>query len=251
MVLNRRSFLVLCGGATGAIALGFRQNSLAQAPAGDGPFVLPDLPYAYNALEPYISAETMTFHHDKHHAGYVRNLNRAIANEPSLQEKSIEEILNDMDAVPEAIRTAVRNNGGGHANHAMFWESMSPDGGGEPSGAIAIAIENDFGSFEAFLEAFDTAGKKQFGSGWAWLVMTPSKTLKVMGTSNQDSPLMQGMLPILGNDVWEHAYYLTYRNRRGDYLKDWWNLVDWQVVEARYRKALTSFDSIGVPVPSL
>ena len=241
MVLNRRNFLLLLGASTGTITLGtFTKSTLAQSliDRSEGPFKLPPLPYDYNALEPYIDEETMRFHHDKHHAGYTKNLNKAVSRYPELASKSADDILRDIDNVPEDILTTVRNNGGGYVNHKMFWEIMSPDGGGEPTGAIATAIIDAFGNFEAFKEQFNQAGSQQFGSGWAWLVLDNNQQLKVMRTPNQDSPLMEGMYPIMGNDVWEHAYYLKYRNARGEYLKQWWNVVNWTEVNKRYQQAI-------------
>jgi Fe-Mn family superoxide dismutase len=214
---------------------------VAQAEAGE--FVLPPLPYAYDALAPYIDSETMTFHHDKHHAGYVRGLNGAIAKHPELQGKSVEALLRDLDNLPEDIRATVRNSGGGHANHTMFWEIMTPDGQGEPTGPISEAIDDTFGDFTTFQQEFNTAGKRRFGSGWAWLVLTQDGTLEVTSTANQDSPFLDGNYPIMGNDVWEHAYYLNYQNRRGDYLDAWWNLVNWQEVNQRFEQAQ---DSLGL-----
>ena len=242
MVLNRRNFLLLSGASISTIALGtFAKTSLAQSLDGsDGPFELTPLPYDYNALEPYIDEETMRFHHDKHYASYTNNLNKAVSTYPELASKSAEDILRDFDNVPEDIATTIRNNGGGYVNHKMFWEIMSPDGGGEPTGELASAINDAFGSFEAFKEEFNTAGSQQFGSGWAWLVLDGNNQLQVMGTANQDSPLMNGMSPIMGNDVWEHAYYLKYRNARGEYLNQWWNVVNWDEVNNRYQQALAS-----------
>jgi len=198
---------------------------------------LPDLPYPKNALEPHIDERTMEIHHDRHHATYVNNLNAALEGHPELQDKSIEELLRDIDSVPEDIRTAVRNNGGGHANHSLFWEIMSPNGGGEPSGALADAINAKFGSVEQLKEKVNAAGAGQFGSGWAWLVVDENGELEVMSTPNQDSPLMQGKTPILGIDVWEHAYYLKYQNQRPAYLQAWWNVVNWDEVAKRYEAA--------------
>ena len=192
-------------------------------------FTLPDLPYDYTALEPNIGEETMHLHHDKHHAAYVKNTNAALEKHPELAEKSIEELLKNIDSVPEDIRTAIQNNGGGHANHSMFWKLLSPNGGGEPTGEVKSAIEDTFGSFEDFKEKFTTAATGRFGSGWAWLVVTDGK-LEVISTPNQDSPLMDGKTPILGLDVWEHAYYVDYRNVRPDYVKAFWNLVNWDQV---------------------
>jgi Fe-Mn family superoxide dismutase len=198
---------------------------------------VPPLPYDYNALEPYIDEETMHLHHDKHHAAYVNNLNTALQNYPDLQGMSAEELIKDLDSVPEAIRTAVRNNGGGHVNHTMFWEIMGPKGGGEPTGAIADAINEAFGSFDAFKQQFNDAGTKRFGSGWAWLVRTAEGKLQVTSTANQDNPMSEGSFPILGNDVWEHAYYLKYQNRRPEYLNAWWNVVNWDAVNERFEQA--------------
>lgn len=199
-------------------------------------FTLPDLPYPHAALEPHIDAKTMEIHHGKHHAAYVEKLNGALEKAPDLQGKSIEEILRGIEKVPESVRTAVRNNGGGHANHSLFWEIMGPDGGGAPSGALGEAINKTFGGFDGFKSKLSDAGKTQFGSGWAWLVVADGK-LQVYGTANQDSPYMQGHTPILGVDVWEHAYYLKYQNRRPDYLEAWWNVVNWAEVGRRFEKA--------------
>ena len=194
-------------------------------------YTLPDLPYAYDALEPYIDEETMHLHHDKHHNTYVTNLNAAIEKYPELGEKTIEELLSDMDAIPTDIKTAVRNNGGGHANHSFFWEIMAPNAGGEPTGEIKEAINEAFGDFSSFKEA---AGR--FGSGWAWLVMENGK-LAITSTANQDSPLMEGKTPILGLDVWEHAYYLKYKNVRPDYIAAFWNVINWDEVNKRFEAA--------------
>jgi Fe-Mn family superoxide dismutase len=200
-------------------------------------FQLPDLPYPKDALEPHIDAMTMEIHHDRHHATYVNNLNNAIEGIAELEGKSIEEILSDINSVPENIRTAVRNNGGGHANHSLYWEIMSPNGGGSPGGALADAINAKFGGVDALKERVNAAGAGQFGSGWAWLVVTGSGELEVLSTPNQDSPLMNGQTPILGIDVWEHAYYLKYQNARPAYLNAWWNVVNWDAVAARYAAA--------------
>jgi Fe-Mn family superoxide dismutase len=199
------------------------------------PFSLPPLPYPYDALEPYIDKLTMEIHHTKHHAGYVNNLNKALESAPELANKSLEELLaNNCAIVPEKIRTAVRNHGGGHINHSLFWEIMGPKAGGEPRGKLAEAINQTFGSFEKFKEKFTEAALGRFGSGWAWLVLTPDKKLEVYSTANQDSPLMEGNIPILGLDVWEHAYYLKYQYRRADYVQAWWNVVNWAAVEKRF-----------------
>ena len=199
-------------------------------------YTLPDLPYAFDALEPYIDEETMHLHHDKHHNTYVTNLNAAIEKHPELGEKTIEELLSDMDAVPTDIKTAVRNNGGGHANHSFFWKIMAPNAGGEPTGAIKEAIDEAFGDFATFKEEFKKAAAGRFGSGWAWLVMENGK-LAITSTANQDSPLMEGKTPILGLDVWEHAYYLKYKNVRPDYIEAFWNVVNWEEVNNRLSSA--------------
>jgi Fe-Mn family superoxide dismutase len=197
---------------------------------------LPPLPYAFDALEPHIDAQTMQLHHDKHHATYVNKLNEALDKEPGQQGKSLEDLLRGIDEVPESIRTAVRNHGGGHHNHSLFWEVMGPKGGGNPSGELAGAIQSDFGSFEAFKEKLTNAAANQFGSGWGWLVAGGGK-LEVIARPNQDSPLMEGKTPILGVDVWEHAYYLKYQNRRPDYLAAWWNTINWPAVAKRHSAA--------------
>lgn len=196
-------------------------------------FQLPPLPYAFNALEPHIDARTMEIHHDKHHAAYTNNLNKALEEFPDLQSKSIEQLLGSLDSIPEKIRTTVRNNGGGYANHNLFWEIMGPNKGGEPSGDLANAINSTFGSFASFKEQFTAAGIGRFGSGWAWLVSEGGR-LSITSTPNQDTPLMEGKTPILGLDVWEHAYYLLYQNRRPDYIAAWWNVVNWDEVARRY-----------------
>jgi Fe-Mn family superoxide dismutase len=195
---------------------------------------LPALPYDFAALEPHIDAQTMQIHHGKHHAAYVNNLNAALEKHPSLQSKSAEDLIKNLASVPEEIRTAVRNNGGGHVNHTMFWEIMGPGKGGAPTGPIAEAITSTFGSFDAFKEQLNKAGVGRFGSGWAWLVESNGK-LSVESTANQDNPLMEGKKPILGVDVWEHAYYLKYQNRRPDYLAAWWNVVNWDAVNKRFK----------------
>ena len=195
-------------------------------------FTLPPLPYDYAALEPTIDTQTMQIHHDKHHAAYVNNLNAAIKDYPELQEKSIEDLISNLNAVPEAIRTAVRNNGGGHANHTLFWEIMKPGGSKEPTGALAQAIQSGFGGVDGLKTQMNDAGAKRFGSGWSWLVVAGG-ALQVLSTANQDSPLMEGQTPIIGIDVWEHAYYLNYQNRRPDYLAAWWNVVNWAEVATR------------------
>jgi Fe-Mn family superoxide dismutase len=197
---------------------------------------LPKLPYAFDALEPHIDARTMEIHHDKHHAAYVTNLNKALEAHPELQSKSAEDLVRDLNALPESIRGAVRNHGGGHLNHSLFWEIMGPGGGGSPSGELAAAIDQAFGSLATFKEKLSAAAMGQFGSGWGWLVLKGGK-LEVVARPNQDSPLMDGSTPLLGVDVWEHAYYLKYQNRRGDYLQAWWNVVRWSEVADRFRRA--------------
>jgi Fe-Mn family superoxide dismutase len=197
---------------------------------------LPELPYAHDALEPHIDARTMEIHHGKHHNAYVTNLNNAIAGNAELEAKSIDELIANLDAVPEEIRGAVRNNGGGHANHSLFWTSMGPGKGGAPSGSLGDAIDSTFGSFDTFKEEFTKAGMTRFGSGWAWLSIANS-ALAVSSTPNQDSPVMDGNTPLLGCDVWEHAYYLNYQNLRPDYINAWWNVVDWDAISARFDAA--------------
>ncbi len=199
-------------------------------------YKLPELPYAYDALEPHIDKETMNIHHTKHHNTYVTNLNAAVEGKADLESKSIEELISNLDAVPEDIRTAVRNNGGGHANHSLFWTILCPNGGGAPTGELADAIASKFGSFDQFKEEFANAAKTRFGSGWAWLVVNNGQ-LEVTSTPNQDSPLMEGKTPILGLDVWEHAYYLNYQNRRPDYISAFFNVVKWDEVAKRYDAA--------------
>jgi superoxide dismutase, Fe-Mn family len=194
---------------------------------------VPPLPYDYNALEPHIDEQTMRIHHDKHHAAYVNNLNAALEKHPELANKSVEDLVKGINTVPEDIRTAVRNNGGGHVNHTMFWEIMGPGKGGDPTGRIGDAIKASFGDFATFKTQMNDAGVKRFGSGWAWLIDAGGK-LVIESTANQDSPLMEGKKPLLGIDVWEHAYYLKYQNRRPDYLAAWWSVVNWDAVNARF-----------------
>ena len=198
------------------------------------PFKLPKLKYDYTALEPHIDTRTMGIHYEKHHGGYVAKLNAALENYSALHEKSLTELLMDLDALPEDIRTAVRNNGGGHANHSMFWRIMSPTGGGSPTGALAEAMDATFGDFDSFRAEFKKAALGRFGSGWAWLVVTPQGELSIISTPNQDNPISLGLIPIMGLDVWEHAYYLNYQNRRGDYIDSWWHVVDWDAIGANY-----------------
>jgi Fe-Mn family superoxide dismutase len=197
-------------------------------------FTLPKLPYDYGALEPYIDAQTMEIHYTKHHQAYVDNLNKALAPYPELQQKSLTELVQNPAALPEAIRTAVRNNGGGHMNHSMFWHMMTPQGGGEPRGPVGQDIHKQFGTFAAFQDQFNAAAKSVFGSGWAWLCIDAQGKLVVTSTPNQDAPLAAGLHPVLGLDVWEHAYYLKYQNRRPDYITAWWHVINWQTVEERY-----------------
>lgn len=200
-------------------------------------FTLPALLYATDALEPHIDKMTMEIHHGKHHNAYVTNLNKALESAPDLANKSVEELLaNNCSIVPENIRTAVRNNGGGHINHSMFWRIMGPNGGGKPVGNLSSAINSTFGSFDTFKEKFNAAGAARFGSGWAWLVKAGGK-VDIISTANQDSPVMEGKFPVMGLDVWEHAYYLKYQNRRPDYMNAWWNVVNWQEIEERFNSA--------------
>jgi Fe-Mn family superoxide dismutase len=210
-------------------------SSPTTAKGGAMPFTLPALTYATDALEPYIDKMTMEIHHGKHHGGYVNNLNKAIESAANLAGKTVEELLaNNCSLVPENIRTAVRNNGGGHANHSMFWTIMGPKKGGQPGGQLAEAIKSAFGGFDQFKEKFGTAATTRFGSGWAWLVKDSAGKLDIYSTANQDSPLMEGRFPVMGLDVWEHAYYLKYQNRRPEYIQNWWNVVDWAAVEKRF-----------------
>jgi len=238
---SRRTFLA---GAASLVAAAWAAPALAQnttgsatgaASAATGPYKLPDLPYPYEALEPHIDVQTMRIHHDKHHKGYVDKLNAAVAGKADLEGKSPEDLLRNIADIPEAIRKDVQNNGGGHVNHTMFWEIMTPGGAKAPAGELAEAINGAFTDFEGFKKAFEEAGGKRFGSGWVWLVKPKGQTkLEIISTANQDSPLLEGHEPILGNDVWEHAYYLKYQNKRPDYLKAWWNVVNWDKVAERY-----------------
>jgi Fe-Mn family superoxide dismutase len=198
------------------------------------PFELPKLAYAYDALEPHIDARTMEIHHSKHHQAYTNNLNAALEKHPELADKMIGELLKDLNSVPDDIRGAVRNNGGGYKNHKIFWSIMSPEGGGDPSGALAEAINTAFGDFASFKDAFAKAAATQFGSGWAWLCKDSDGKLSVVATANQDNPMSQGLTPLMGIDVWEHAYYLNYQNRRPDYVSAWWNVVNWEEVSRRF-----------------
>ncbi len=204
-------------------------------------YTLPELPYPYDALEPHIDRTTMEIHHTRHHKGYVDNLNKAIEKAPAeFQNLAIEDLLRQIDRIPEEIRTAVRNHGGGHANHSLFWVIMSPQGGGQPSGPLADAINRTFGSFDAFKEKFTATAVGHFGSGWGWLCVDGSGNLIVKSTPNQDSPYMEGLTPILGIDVWEHAYYLKYQNKRAEYVNNWWNVVNWSEVQRRYEACAKS-----------
>lgn len=201
-------------------------------------YSLPSLPYAYGALEPYIDTLTMEIHHTKHHQGYVHNLNKALEEYPDLQKKSLEELLNNIHSLPKDIQTAVRNNGGGHYNHSLFWRIMTAKGAEEPKGTLREQINRDFGTFDDFKHLLTTTAKSAFGSGWAWLCLNDNGDLTVVSTSNQDSPLMQGLKPVLGLDVWEHAYYLKYQNRRPDYISAWWHVINWEQAEQNYRELL-------------
>jgi len=201
-------------------------------------YTLPPLPYAFDALEPHIDARTMEIHHDKHHAAYVNNLNNALKDHPELSAKPVNDLIADLSVVPEGIRTAVRNNGGGHSNHTFFWEIMGPGKGGVPVGKLAEAINKTFGSFDEFKAKFEAGGIGRFGSGFVWLIVNKQGGLEIVSTPNQDSPIMDGNKPVIANDVWEHAYYLHYQNRRPDYLKAWWNVVNWDHAEQNYQTAL-------------
>jgi Fe-Mn family superoxide dismutase len=240
-MMNRRSLLKALG-LTAGLAANFRSfdAALAQAPAApaapSGPFKLPPLPYDYDALEPYIDATTMHLHHDKHHQAYVNNLNAAVAAHPDLASKSVEELVSNLNAVPEDIRTAVRNQGGGHANHSFFWLTLSKSGGDAPKADLAKDIDATFGSYSAFQERFSKAAASVFGSGWAWLVWSGGK-LNIETSPNQDSPLTLGHTPILGIDVWEHSYYLKYQNRRPEYIAAFYKVVNWDYVSGQYAKA--------------
>ncbi|HUB66756.1 MAG TPA: superoxide dismutase [Candidatus Methylacidiphilales bacterium] len=246
LTTRRQAMKTLAAATLGATALG-KISALAQtAPAATtatpepaGPFTLPPLPYAYDALEPNIDTETMHLHHDKHHAAYVKKLNEALAKEPSFSPgNDIEELLKNFASVPEAIQTDVRNQGGGHANHSLFWQTLSPKGGGTPGEALGKAITNDLGGFDKFKEEVAKAGAGLFGSGWVWLVLDGGKNLTILTLPNQDSPLIEGHYPLFGIDVWEHAYYLKYHNLRPDYIKAIWNVVNWDFISARYDKAM-------------
>lgn len=236
-MITRREALKQTALVTAAITTSTALPSAQAQPAGgDGPFKLPPLPYPHDALEPHIDAKTMEIHHGKHHAAYVTNLNKAVAGHGEWAKKPIEEIIRNLSSAPESIRTAVRNNGGGHYNHTLFWQMMKKDGGG-PKGTLAKAIEQAFGGYAGFKERFADAATKRFGSGWAWLILD-GKKLAIESTGNQDSPLTQGHEPLLGIDVWEHAYYLKYQNRRPEYINAWFNIVNWDFVAERYQKLM-------------
>jgi superoxide dismutase, Fe-Mn family len=235
--VSRRNFLQASAVTGAALLSTLPPAAFAQAAPPTGPYKLPPLPYAFDALEPTIDAQTMEIHHDKHHASYVNNLNAAIQG-TDLGDQSIEDLMRNINDVPEKFRTAVQNNGGGHANHSLFWTIMAPDAGGEPSGELASAIQRDLGGFEGFKAAFTEAATKRFGSGWAWLCVGDNKKLHVESTANQDTPLMHGHTPVLGIDVWEHAYYLHYQNRRPEYIAAFYDVINWPAVAQRYGKAV-------------
>jgi len=243
MITRRQALKAGALGALGCMANGALLNAAGQAPvattgtATGGPFAVPPLPYPFDALQPYIDARTMEIHHDKHHAAYVANLNKAAAEYPELAKMSPESMLRDLQAIPEKVRTTVRNNGGGHYNHSLFWQMLKKDGGA-PTGNLAKAIDGAFGNFASFKESFSKAAMGQFGSGWAWLVLGLDKRLSIEPSANQDSPISQGKQPLLGIDVWEHAYYLNYQNRRADYVAALFHVIHWDYVSERYEKAL-------------
>jgi Fe-Mn family superoxide dismutase len=233
--ISRRDMIkrLALGGAVAAIHPAMLAGADVEPAAAAAAFTLPPLPYAYDALEPHIDARTMEIHHSKHHQAYVTNLNKALEAHPQLRSASLEELLRDLNALPESIRTAVRNNGGGHFNHSLFWKLMKPGGGGEPVGELADTLRKAFGSFAAFKQQLTEAAMKRFGSGWAWLVLDKAGRLAITSTANQDNPLMEGEKPLLGVDVWEHAYYLKYQWRRNEYVAAWWNTVNWETVAAQ------------------
>jgi Fe-Mn family superoxide dismutase len=237
---KRQTAVLAAGVYYYGVALNYQEEEMAQ-PTGQGAaqataHQVPPLPYAFDALEPYIDAKTMEIHHDKHHGAYVTNLNKALENQPDLQKLTVEQLLAELDKVPENIRTAVRNNGGGHANHSFFWKIMKKGGGGEPGGELAEAIKSAFGSFADFKTKFNQAATTRFGSGWAWLFNLNGK-LVIESTPNQDTPIMSGGKPVMGLDVWEHAYYLKYQNRRPEYIEAWWNVVNWDQIAQNYAHA--------------
>lgn len=232
MLTTRRQLLSVIGAAAAARFSPARLTAQTAAPGG--PFVLPPLPYAFDALEPLIDAQTMQIHHDRHHAAYVDNLNKAVANFPDLAKKPVEDLLRDLNSIPEAIRTAVRNHGGGHANHTLYWQIMSVKGAKQPVGELAKAIDQRFGSFSSFQDQLTRAATGVFGSGWAWLSLDQNKQLAIIPTPNQDTPISTGHTPLLGIDVWEHAYYLKYQNRRADYLAAFHKVINWDPISERY-----------------
>jgi len=234
---DRRSFLCAAGAATLMTTVGGLGRAFAADPAPTGPFTLSELPYKPDALEPHIDATTMGLHHGKHHQAYVTNLNKALADHGDLAKLPLEELLTKLDEVPDAIRTAVRNNGGGHANHSMFWQIMGAPGGEGPDGDLKAAIDSDLGGLEKLQTDFNAAGGKVFGSGWVFVTVDKDGKLELVSKPNQDTPLMEGKRVLIGNDVWEHAYYLKYQNKRADYLKAWWNVVNWKAVGERYAAA--------------
>jgi superoxide dismutase, Fe-Mn family len=236
-MMNRRNALQRTGVGLAVAAITPSIFAQGQSAAAGGPFKLPPLPYGFDALEPHIDAKTMEIHHGKHHNAYVTNLNKALADKTEFAGKSIEDILRDLSKVPEAIRTAVRNNGGGHANHSLFWTILKTNGGGKPSGDLAKAIDAKFGNYTKFEEEFAKAATTQFGSGWAWLSVDKSGAVQVEATPNQDTPLSQGRTPIMGLDVWEHAYYLKYQNRRPEYIAAFWKVLNWDAVNERFNQA--------------
>ena len=229
---------LLSASSAAAQATTVSKSPTPAAPAASGPFSLPKLPYAYDALEPHIDAQTMMIHHDKHHAAYVNKLNDAVAGKPELAGKSVEQLVSNLAAVPESVRTAVRNHGGGHANHSLFWQIMAPGAPSKPSAEFAKAIDKTFGSYDKFVEKLSTSAAGVFGSGWAWLSIGKDKALDLSTTPNQDNPWMEGKTPLLGIDVWEHAYYLKYQNRRPDYIAAWLKVINWDFVSAEYKKAM-------------
>jgi superoxide dismutase, Fe-Mn family len=234
-MLTRRQLLQSAGAGAAALLLAPAVGRAQEKSAG---FTLPKLPYAFDALEPHIDARTMEIHHDRHHAAYVNNLNTALKDYPALQGREVTDLLVRLKDVPEAIRTTVRNNAGGHLNHAIFWATMGPTGGGAPVGALAQAIATTFGDFASLKQRLNDAAARQFGSGWAWLVLDGANKLQVVARPNQDAPAMDGLHALVGVDVWEHAYYLKYQNRRADYLAAWWNTVNWEAVSLRYEQGL-------------
>jgi superoxide dismutase, Fe-Mn family len=241
MISRRHALKTALITATSGLALGDLGRLTAQTPPSgapaSGPFKLPPLPYATDALEPHVDARTMEIHHDKHHAAYVANLNKAVADFPEAARMSIEDLVQGLESIPDKIRPAVRNSGGGHLNHALFWQMMAKNGGGQPKGELAQALDEQFRSFAAFKDEFTKAALGQFGSGWAWLTLDSTKKLRIESSPNQDSPLTQRRVPLLGIDVWEHAYYLKYQNRRADYVGAFFNVIDWDFVAARFSKA--------------